>query len=168
MVSGMEGEEEEQGSGGGMGEEESQMGEMQGSMESTREEESQGESMASEASTSEQAPSTSRKKSGGRRAALKIVRENVEGVSRDLAAFRKASDASAKRLEKQMAQLRSDISALKSHVAKEASRAREKQESLSTKLLAKMSQKPKSVAAPKKKSGGSSSSSKKSKSKGKK
>lgn len=156
--SGMEGEEEQSST---MGEEESQMGEMQGSMETPQEE----EKPTIEPSTMEQAPP--RKKAGGRRAALKIVRENVERVGKDLANFRKSHEASAKRLEKQIGQLRSDVAALKSHVAKEASRARERQEALSAKLLAKMSQKPKAAAPPKKKAS-SSSASKKSKSKGKK
>src|SRR5487761_923009 len=99
------------------GEEETQMGEMQGSMEAPQEE----ETGTTEAPMEEAAP---KKKLGGRRAALKIVRENVERVSKDLGNFRKSNEASAKRLEKQLAQLRSDISALKSHVAKEAGRDR--------------------------------------------
>jgi hypothetical protein len=148
---------EEQGT---MGEEETQMGEMQGSMEAPQE-----EPMTSEAPMDEQ-QTAPKKKVGGRRAALKLVRENVERVGRDLTSFRKSHEASSKRLEKQIAQLRTDISALKSHVAKESSRAREKQDAMANKLLAKLSQKPKAAASKKKAS--SSSSSKKSKSKGKK
>jgi len=141
--SGMEGEEEQQPT---MGEEESQMGEMQGSMETPPEE------------TTPTPVEVSKKKTGGRRAALKIVRENVDRVGKDLANFRKAHEVSSKKLEKQIAQLRSDISALKSHVAKEASKAREKQESMSNKILSKLTQKPKAapkkkVSAPKKKKG---------------
>ncbi len=159
---------EEQGS---MWEEETQMGEMQGSMESPQESE-EPTTMTSETTGGETAAAP-KKKLGGRRAALKIVRENVERVGKDLTNFRKAHEATSKRLEKQIAQLRTDISALKSHVAKEASRSREKQESVLNKVLQKLSQKPKasSSAAPKKKSSSSSSSSKKStksKSKGKK
>jgi hypothetical protein len=158
---------EEQGS---MGEEETQMGEMQGSMESPQESE-EPTTMASETTGGETATAP-KKKLGGRRAALKIVRENVERVSKDLTNFRKAHEATSKRLEKQIAQLRTDISALKSHVAKEASRSREKQESVLNKVLQKLSQRPKasSSSAPKKKTSSSSSSKKstKSKSKGKK
>ncbi len=137
-----------------MGEEESQMSEMQGSMEAPQEEPTTTEAPAEVA-----AP---KKKIGGRRAALKIVRENVERVGKDLANFRKSHEASTKRLEKQIAQLRTDISALKSHVAKEASRTREKQDSVFSKILQKLAQKP----APAKKK--ASSSPNKRKSKGKK
>jgi hypothetical protein len=131
------GMEEDQGP---MGEEEMQMGEMQGSMEAPVEEETSAameapSSIEEEAGAATAAP---KKKVSGRRAALKIVRENVERVSKDLGTFRKSSESSTKRLEKQLAQLRSDISALKSHVAKEATRAREKQESLSNKILQRL------------------------------
>jgi hypothetical protein len=129
---------EEQGT---MGEEEAQMGEMQSSMEAPQE-----ETPTSEAPMETTA---SKKKLGGRRAALKIVRENVERVGKDLGNFRKSHEASNKRLEKQLAQLRTDISALKSHVAKEASRTREKQEAVFNKIMSRLAQKPK-AAAPKK------------------
>ena len=146
--SGMEGEEQNT-----MGEEESQMQEMQGSMETPQEE-----------VTTTETTEAPRKKSGGRRAALRIVRESVDRVGKDLANFRKSQEASQKRLERQLAQLRSDISALKSHVAKEATRAREKQESMYNKVIQKVGSKssaaPKKSSSPKKKS--------KSKSKGKK
>jgi hypothetical protein len=79
------------------------------------------------------------RKAGGRRAALRIVREGVERVSKELGTFRKAHDASSKRLEKQIAALRSDISALKSHVAKETAKAREKQDATLAKVLSKLS-----------------------------
>ncbi len=103
------------------------------------------------------------KKAGGRRAALRIVREGVERVSRDLGTFRKSQEASAKRLEKQIAALRSDIAALKSHVAKETARVREKQDATFSKVLSKLS-------APKaaKKPAGKKKASKPKKSKGKK
>ncbi len=80
-----------------------------------------------------------KKRSGGRRAALRIVRENVEQVSKELGNFRKTHEASSKRLEKQIAALRSDIAALKSHLAKETTRVREKQDANLSRLLAKFS-----------------------------
>ncbi|MDG6906622.1 MAG: hypothetical protein JRN20_12650 [Nitrososphaerota archaeon] len=95
-------------------------------------------------------PAKSKSKSGGRRAALRILRENVDSLGKDVASFRKAQEASSKKLEKQIAALRSDISALKSHIAKDGAHARAKREQLLTKILAKVNaSKPK--AAPKKK-----------------
>ncbi len=101
-------------------------------------------------------PSAPKKpKMGGRSAALRIIRENVERVNKELSSFRKTHDASSKKLEKQVAALRSEIAALKSHIARENARAREKTESLHSKILAKLnsqkSSKP-SVSAPRKKS----------------
>ena len=89
-------------------------------------------------------------KGGGRRAALRILRENVDSLGKDVASFRKAHEVSSKKLEKQVASLRSDISALKSHIAKEGAHARAKREVLLTKILAKLNA-PKPKAAPKKK-----------------
>ncbi len=80
-----------------------------------------------------------KKSGGGRRAALRIVRENVERVSKELGNFRKTGDASSKRLEKQLAAIRSDIAALKSHIAKETARAREKQDATLSRLVARLS-----------------------------
>jgi hypothetical protein len=160
------GTEEEQST---MGEEETQMGEMGGSTEAPREEEE--ESMPSgttEAPSMEEAATPSKKKVSGRRAALKIVRENVDRVGKDLTNFRKSTESSTKRLEKQIAQLRTDISALKSHVAKEATRQREKQESLANKILQRLSSLGKSSSSSSKKSSKKVASSKKRKSKGKK
>ncbi len=114
--------------------------------------------------TPEMAPTATaapKRKAGGRRAALRIIREHVEGVSKELSAFRKSHETSAKRVEKQISTLRNDVAALKTQIAKETARLREKQESLSSKVLAKVS-KPTSA----KKS--SSSKRKKGKSKGKK
>ena len=105
-----------------------------------------------------------KKRSGGRRAALRIVRENVEQVSKELGNFRKSHEASSKRLDKQIAALRSDISALKSHLAKETTRVREKQDATLSKLLAKFTA-PKTA---KQKPTGKKKASKSKKSKGKK
>jgi ribosomal protein L29 len=49
----------------------------------------------------------------GRRTQLKIVRENLEYLSRDLGNFRSSHTASIKRLEKQVASLRSELAATK-------------------------------------------------------
>lgn len=89
-------------------------------------------------------------KGGGRRAALRILREDVNSLGKDVTNFRKAHDVSSKKLEKQIASLRSDIAALKSHIAKEGAHAREKREVLLTKILARLNA-PKPKPAPKKK-----------------
>jgi hypothetical protein len=89
-------------------------------------------------------------KGGGRRAALRILREDVDSLGKDVASFRKAHDVSSKKLEKQVASLRNDITALKSHIAKEGAHARAKREVLLTKILAKLNA-PKPKSAPKKK-----------------
>ncbi len=47
----------------------------------------------------------------GRRTQLKIVRENIDSLSRDVGSFRKNHQASIKKLEKQVAALRSELSA---------------------------------------------------------
>ena len=49
----------------------------------------------------------------GRRTQLKIVRENLEYLSRDIGNFRSSHTASIKRLEKQVAALRSEVAATK-------------------------------------------------------
>ena len=49
----------------------------------------------------------------GRRTQLKIVRENLEYLSRDIGNFRRSHSASIKRLEKQVAALRSELAATK-------------------------------------------------------
>lgn len=48
---------------------------------------------------------------GGRRAQLKIVRESVESLSKDVGNLRKSSEASAKRLEAHMKSLRKELAA---------------------------------------------------------
>ncbi|MGA2664842.1 MAG: hypothetical protein ABSF83_07865 [Nitrososphaerales archaeon] len=45
----------------------------------------------------------------GRRTQLKILRENVGSLNRDVGSFRKSHEASAKRLEAQIAALRKDL-----------------------------------------------------------
>jgi hypothetical protein len=112
----------------------------------------------------------------GRRTQLKIVRENVESLSRDVGNFRRSHEASIKKLEKQVsvlrkelaaqsvskdlgsfrknhdavnkklerqvATMRSEIAALKSYIARDAARGRAKQEAMMSKILAKVSPKP--------------------------
>lgn len=144
--------EEEESSAGGMEERESGHEEMGESQEQVSEE------------PTTQAPR--KPKTSGRRAALRIVRENVERVSKDVASFRKSHEVSSKRLEKQMTTLRNEVTALKSVMARDAARAREKQEAFNSKLLSKLSSvKPASKASGKKKK---SSGNSKKKSKGKK
>jgi uncharacterized protein YukE len=47
----------------------------------------------------------------GRRTQLRIVRENIQSLSRDVGRFRKSHEASAKSLEKQVASLRKELAA---------------------------------------------------------
>ena len=47
----------------------------------------------------------------GKRTQLKIVRENVQSLSKDVGSFRKSHEASTKKLEKQVAALRSELAA---------------------------------------------------------
>jgi hypothetical protein len=118
------------------------------------EEEHGAEPSTTEAPTGEPATTTKTSRSGGRRAALKIIRQHVESVSKDLAGFRKSHEASSKRLEKQVATLRNDLDALKSYLAKENAKARSKEEAAFARVLAKLNlPKPraKKAAAPKKK-----------------
>ena len=146
---GMEGgnTEEEESQGSEMNEEKSS-----GSSYGMEEEKGTGQGAAGEeAPAAETAAKPSR--SGGRRAALKIIRQNVEGVSRDLANFRKTHEGSSKRLEKQVASLRNDMDALKSYLSKENAKARQKQDAAFARLAAKIdaSKPAKKVAALKKK-----------------
>jgi hypothetical protein len=144
----------------------SEMGEESESSTGGMEERESGqEGMGESQEGGEESTQAQRKpKTSGRRAALRIVRENVERVSKDVASFRKSHEASSKRLEKQMTTLRSEVTALKSIMARDAARAREKQEAFNSKLLSKLSSaKPASKASSKKSPGSS-----KKKSKGKK
>lgn len=129
--------------------------------EEGRESESMGGMQASEGETGvtgremeaeSAAPSAAKPKAkgGGRRAALRILRENVDNVSKDLASFRKNHEANSKRLEKQVASLRSEVTSLKSFISKENARAKGKQEALLNRIITKMNEKkPKAPAAPK-------------------
>jgi hypothetical protein len=115
------------------------------------EEEHVTEPTTTEAPTVESAK-TKTSRSGGRRAALKIIRQHVESVSKDLSNFRKSHEVSSKRLEKQVATLRNDLDALKSYLAKENAKARNKEDAAFARVLAKLNPpKPKKAAAPKKK-----------------
>jgi hypothetical protein len=59
-----------------------------------------------------QAPETQQAaQAGGRRTQLRIVKENVQSLSKDVGDFRKSHEVSTKRLEKQLASLRSDLAA---------------------------------------------------------
>jgi hypothetical protein len=78
----------------------------------------------------------------GRRTQLRIVRENIHSLSKDVGSFRKSHEASTKKLEKQVATLRSELAAFKSNIAKDAARSRAKQEATLSKILAKVSAKP--------------------------
>jgi hypothetical protein len=64
-------------------------------------------------------------------------------VSKDIGSFRKSHETSSKKLEKQVATLRSDVASLKASIAKDAARNRAKQEATLSKILAKVSVKPK-------------------------
>ena len=115
-----------------------------GREEGTGSEEMTGSQAAGE--TSETTPSGAaeaqakpKAKVGGRRAALRILRENVDTVSKDLASFRKNHEVSSKRMEKQLASLRNEVTSLKSFISKENARARTKQEALLNKIHAKIS-----------------------------
>ena len=86
----------------------------------------------------------------GRRAALRILRENVDSLSKDLSGFRKTHEVSSKKLEKQVTSIRGEVAALKSYFSKETARATSKQESYLKKILAKVNA-PKPKSQPKKK-----------------
>lgn len=110
-------------------------------------------SYGAESAPEAQAPKVEAKpkaKTSGRRAALRIIREGVDAVSKDIATLRKAHEVNEKRLEKQVASLRSEVASLKSHISKESVAARKKQEAFLSKILAKVSAKPKPAAKPKK------------------
>jgi len=56
-------------------------------------------------------PTQAAPQAGGRRTQLKIVRENIDSLSRNVGNFRKSHEASIKKLEKQVAVLRSELAA---------------------------------------------------------
>ncbi len=68
----------------------------------------------------------------GRRTQLRIVRENIDSLSNDVGAFRRKHEVSVKRLEKQVAKLRSELRA--QTVSKDVEKFR-KSHDLSTKKL---------------------------------
>jgi hypothetical protein len=107
---------------------------------------------------------------GGRRTQLRIVRENIQSLSKDVGSFRKSQEASnrklekqvvslweessksigfrmsheasSRKLEKQVISLRKELAALKSQITKEAAKSRTKQDVTLSKILAKVSAKP--------------------------
>ncbi len=110
-----------------MGSEESEMnGEREsesmgsGGMEAPGESSGSGQEMGAESGASSAGKSKS--KGGGRRAALRILRENVDSVSKDLASFRKNHETSSKKLDKQVSSLRNEVASLKSFISKENAR----------------------------------------------
>ena len=106
---------------------------------------------AKEVAPSTQGAPKAKAKGGGRRAALRILRENVETLGKDVASFRKSHEVSSKKVDKELASIRNDISALKSHISKEGAQARAKREALLTKILQKLNAPKPKIAAPKKK-----------------
>jgi hypothetical protein len=104
------------------------------------EESSGAEPMESSMEAPAAAP-TRKSKGGGRRAALRILRENVENVSKDLGSFRKNHEVSTKRLEKQVAAIRSEVASLKSHISKESAAARKKEDAALARIFSKLNTK---------------------------
>jgi hypothetical protein len=96
------------------------------------------EESSQSASAMESAAPKAKSKSGGRRAALRILRENVDGVSKDLSSFRKTHEVSSKRLEKQVSSLRNEVASLKSYISKENARARSKEEAYRNRILSRL------------------------------
>jgi len=86
----------------GQGPEEEKMGSQEMPMEPTEEMQTPSESLGE---------ATPAQPQGGRRTQLKIVRERVESLSRDVGTLRKSSEASAKKLEAHMKSIRKDLSA---------------------------------------------------------
>jgi len=116
-----------------------------GGMESHEESSSSGQEMAAESVAS--SASKTKSKGGGRRAALRILRENVDSVSKDLAGFRKTHEASSKKLDKQVSSLRNEVASLKSFISKENARSKAKQEALLNKVITKVNEQKSKVAA---------------------
>jgi hypothetical protein len=69
----------------------------------------------------------------------------AQALSKDIGSFRKSHDASSKRLEKQVATLRNELTAMKSRIAKDAARSSARQEAALSRILAKVSVKPKAA-----------------------
>jgi small-conductance mechanosensitive channel len=70
----------------------------------------------------------------GRRTQLRIVRENIQSLSKDVGNFRKSHEASTKRLEKQIFSLRNELVA---HTRSKDARNRSKSHEASTMRLEK-------------------------------
>ena len=138
-------------------EEESDSEEMEGGEEREESMESSGGMGTSEAGSpgeemgaaGKETPSAGKgkPKTGGRRAALRILRENVDSVSKDLASFRKSHEVNSKRLDKQVSSLRNEVASLKSFISKENARAKGKQEVLLNRVLTKLNEKKPKAAA---------------------
>ena len=82
-------------------------------------------------------------KASGKRSALRILKENVDKLAKDVSSFRKNTEISARNVEKQISQLHSEVVSLKSHISKENTIASGKQEAYLSKILAKLSAGPK-------------------------
>ena len=70
-----------------------------------------GMSQGTAQSPGAEAPTQAGPQAEGRRTQLKIVRESVESLSRDIGGFRRSHEASVKKLEKEVAALRSELGA---------------------------------------------------------
>jgi len=123
----------------GAGREEESGSEESSRLESERESGSSGQEVAAESGAA--SASKSKAKAGGRRAALRILRENVDSVSKDLASFRKTHEANSKKLDKQVAALHNEVTSLKSFISKENARAKGKQEALLNRVITKLNEK---------------------------
>lgn len=82
-------------------------------------------------------------KTGGKRAALRILKENVDKLRNDVSSFRKDAETSARKVEKQISQLHSELASLESQISKENTIAAGKQEAHLSKILAKLGAGPK-------------------------
>jgi hypothetical protein len=105
------------------------------------------ESSAEHAATTTEKPKA---RTSGRRAVLRDLRENVGAISKDLSSFRKNDEVSAKRLEKQVSQMHSEVTSLKRLISKESADAMKKQEAYVSRILAKLNSKPRKKAKGKK------------------
>jgi hypothetical protein len=105
------------------------------------------ESLAEHAATTTEKPKAV---TSGRRAVLRNLRENVGAISKDLSSFRKNDEVSAKRLEKQVSQMHSEVTSLKRLISKESADAVKKHEAYVSKILAKLDSKPRKKAKRKK------------------
>ena len=76
---------------------------------------------------------------GEKRTRLRIIKENIQSLSKDVGSFRKSQEASTKRLEKQVISLRNELAALKSNITREAAKSRKKQDATLSRILAKVS-----------------------------